>query len=85
MSCHVAGGEAQNTGLVFVDEFAPGFEEINKIVLASWLNEDPANADVLLDRATGGSGHPQIIAPGSPEIATLTETTFLILTTPTKD
>lgn len=85
VACHTVGGEAQNTGLVFVEDVVAGYQLTNKMELGSWLSEDPANSDALLDRAAGGSGHPQIVAPGGAEIATLTEATFLILTDTDKD
>jgi len=80
VACHVAGGEAQNTGLVFVQDHVAGYQMTNKLELGTWLAEDTANASVLLDRASGGAGHPQIVAPDSAEIATLTEAVFLIQT-----
>jgi len=80
VSCHMVGGEAQNSPLVFVEDVVAGYQETNKLELGAWLSEDPANTAVLLDRATGGGGHPQIVPAGDPVIATLTEAAFLILT-----
>ena len=80
VSCHIVGGEAQNSPLVFVEDVVAGYQELNKTELGTWLAEDPANTDVLLDRASGGGGHPQIVTSDSPVITTLTEAAFLILT-----
>ena len=77
VSCHVIGGDAENSPLVFVMDVVPDYQSINLAELRHWLAMDPVNAGILLDRAGGGSGHAQAVTPGGAEIATLTELVFL--------
>jgi len=71
--CHVQGGEAQDTALVFQIDEVMGYQQNNFTVVAEYLNSSPDNADMILNLATGMGGHPQIVEEDSTAIAVLLE------------
>lgn len=77
-SCHSAGGEADNTALVFVLDDVAGYQATNLQVVSDWLQDNAANPGVLLDRVAGGGGHPEVAEPGGTALASLIELAFLI-------
>lgn len=71
--CHVQGGEAQDTALVFQLDEVTGFQQNNFEVLGEYLNSSPDNAGITISLATGMDGHPQILEQNSPLIGVLEE------------
>lgn len=69
--CHVDGGDAGASALVFELDDVPGFKDTNFAVVESYLNADPGNAGAIVTAATGGAGHPQIVEENSPAIAAI--------------
>ena len=61
--CHVAGGTAVSSGLVFVPDFTPGAGDTNFAALVGYLNATPGNDAVLTSVVTGGQGHPAVLDP----------------------
>jgi len=80
VACHAAGAQAGNTPLVFVPDHTPGYQQMNLDAVTAYLTADSGNSAVLVDRATGGAGHPQALEPNSIGVAALVEAAFLILT-----
>lgn len=66
--CHVVGGVAENSALVFAIDETPGYRETNYAVIEAYLNADPNNAAAIVSAATGMGGHPQIVEESSPVI-----------------
>ena len=76
--CHQVGGTAESTGLVFAQDFEPGYVDTNFAALTTYLNAEPDAATVLVANATGEvAAHPAILAADSPEAASVL--TFLDL------
>ena len=69
--CHVDGGDAGASALVFELDDVPGFKDTNFAVVEAYLNADPGNAGAIVTAATGGAGHPQIVEENSPAIAAI--------------
>jgi len=61
--CHQAGGQAAASGLVFALDSTAGYQDTNFAAVEAYLNADPGNADILVDVATGGQGHPVALDP----------------------
>ncbi len=78
-SCHAVGGAAENTPLVFVADTTPDYQQLNLDVFSAYLASETDATTTLIDRVTGGGGHPQVQAPDSTGVAALTEAAFLIL------
>lgn len=75
--CHIAGGTAETTELVFALDEVPNYETINFNVVKTYLEADAGNADMLTSLPTGADGHPMILTADSTEISLLL--TFLEL------
>ena len=72
VECHVQGGTAGDTALVFELDEVPGFRETNFAIFADFLNEDSDNAEEVITEITGGDeDHPQIVTADSPVVSQL--------------
>ena len=81
-SCHMVGGSAADTALVFQIDEIVGYQDNNFAVLSSYLDADPGHPDELLDFAAGGGGHPQIATEDSFTLFVLGEFLELFATEP---
>ncbi len=71
--CHVQGGTAQDTALVFQIDEITGYQENNFMVVGAYLNSSPENANMLINLPLGMNGHPQIIEQDSFVVSFLME------------
>ena len=78
--CHVVGGDAEASALVFVIDEVPGYQATNYGVLENYLNASPDNAGAIVNAAIGMNGHPQIVEEGSPVIDVVLEFAELFAT-----
>jgi len=78
--CHVQGGEAQDTALVFQTDEVMGYQQNNFTVVSEYLNSSPDNAGMLVSLATGMGGHPQIVEEDSAAISAFLEFVELLET-----
>ncbi len=69
-SCHVAGGDAEASPLVFEIDEVPGFRETNFAVIDNYFKTVADAEATLIGAATGMNGHPQIVTEDSPVINT---------------
>ncbi len=81
VSCHTIGGDAENTGLVFVMDVVAGYQQTNLHAFHTYLKENNEDIGAFVQAATGANNaHPQAIAPGSIAEAALIEAAFLLAT-----
>ena len=72
IGCHVAGGPAAATALVYAPATEPGHVQANFAVLRDFVDADPVNADRILQKARGVShGGGSQFSAGSFEFAAL--------------
>ncbi len=72
LACHIEAGEAGNTGLVFVLDEAPDYEQTNFDILEDYLEAAPGNPALLLEAAQGQQlDHPAILSADDKELADL--------------
>ncbi len=70
--CHIEGGEASNTGLVFALDVEADYEQTNFDVLVGYLEADPGNPTLLRAAAQGQElDHPAILMMDDKEIGDL--------------
>jgi len=78
--CHVAGGDAGASALVFEIDEVVGYQEVNFAQVSAYLDAAPGNAELLIELATGGQGHPAALAPDSTAVSVLLEFAELFAT-----
>lgn len=78
--CHVAGGDASGSALVFDIDETPGYKATNYAVVEAYLNASPDNAGAIISAATGENGHPQIVPANSPVLDVVLEFAELFAT-----